>query len=154
MPAWQLDKWVVYWDRDTGGRGHLGSVCAALSWCAMLLKHISASNVDDGPPPLLLPIWLYGTQASHALQSLIGTHYLMLRPSCAPWVSAPVYISVSFPVHYIVNCWVWTPSSACDHVMYHSIHVIRLLETACIYVHGLRSHSELTSLCTLEMLHT
>ena len=34
---------------------HLGSFCAALSVCVMLLKHISAGNVDDGPPPLLPP---------------------------------------------------------------------------------------------------
>ena len=32
-----------------------GSFCAALSGCAMLLKHISASNVDDGSPPVLPP---------------------------------------------------------------------------------------------------
>ena len=30
---------------------HLGSFCAALSRCAMLLKHISAGSVDAGPPP-------------------------------------------------------------------------------------------------------
>ena len=30
---------------------HPGSFCAALSRCAMLLKHISAGSVDAGPPP-------------------------------------------------------------------------------------------------------
>ena len=34
---------------------HLGSFCAALSGCAMLLKRISAGNVVDGSPPLLPP---------------------------------------------------------------------------------------------------
>ena len=34
---------------------HLGSFCAALSRCAMLLKHISAGNGDDDSPPLLPP---------------------------------------------------------------------------------------------------
>ena len=34
---------------------YLGSSCAALLGCAMLLEHISAGNADDGPPPLLPP---------------------------------------------------------------------------------------------------
>ena len=42
--------------RTPGAEGlHPGSFCAALSGCAMLLKHISAGRVDDGSPPLLPP---------------------------------------------------------------------------------------------------
>ena len=31
------------------------SPCATLSGCAILLKHISASNTDDGLPPVFPP---------------------------------------------------------------------------------------------------
>ena len=51
MQASLMDQWVVHWEqRDFM---HLGSFCAAQPRCAMLLKHTSASNVDDGSIPLL-----------------------------------------------------------------------------------------------------